>query len=218
MEGANMENSTRLVVLGVGAAIAGVLAVAHPVDAQVREARGTITAVTDSSLSMKAGTEELTFFVDSATHLEVRRAARDVQQAQPGSPSPRVNNFFTVGQAAVVRYREEKGRNHALDISRAGSAGGGGGSINEAAKVSDGKVKAVSDSRLIIDNGGRELTFTVSRDTDVLARGASKATKAAGGVTPITTFVHAGDTVSVSYHEAGATMMASEVRVRVVNK
>lgn len=210
-----MENSTRLVVLGVGAAIAGVLAMAQPVNAQVREARGTITAVTDSTLSMKAGTQELTFFVDSATHLEVRRTARDVQQAQPGSPSPRVNNFFEVGQAAVVRYREEKGRNHALDISRAGSAGG---SISEAAKVFDGKVKAVSDSQLTIDNGGRELTFAISRDTDVLARGASKATKAAGGATAITTFVHAGDTVSVSYHEAGAKMMASEVRVRVVNK
>jgi hypothetical protein len=210
-----MKNKKRLMILGMAASIAGVLAMARPADAQVREARGTITAVTDTTLSMKAGAEEWTFFVDGETHLEVRRAERDIQREQPGRPSARVNNFFQPGQTVLVRFREEKGRNHALDISRAGSAGGG--SISDPVKVSDGKVKSVSPSQLIIDNGGRELAFAISRETDVLAKGATKATKAAGGKTEITTFVHAGDTVSISYHESGTKMMASEVRVRVAN-
>lgn len=210
-----MKNKKRLMILGIGASIVGALAMAQPADAQVREARGSITAVTDNTLTMKAGAEEWTFFVDGETHLEVRRAERNVQREQPGRPSPRVSNFFQPGQAVLVRFREEKGRNHALDISRVGSAGGG--SVSDAVKISDGKVKSVSPSQLIIDEGGRELTFGISRDTNVLAKGATKATKAAGGNTAITTFVHTGDTVSISYHETGAKMMASEIRVRVVN-
>lgn len=211
-----MKTSKRLMILGLGASI--VMASAVPVAAQVKEARGTITAVTDTTLSMKSGAQQLTFFVDSATRLEVRSAARDLQKAQPGNPSPRVNSFFEAGQAVLVRYREENGRNHALDISRVGSAGAGGGSISEPEKISDGKVKAVTASQLTIDDNGRELTFGITSDTGVIAKGASKATKAAGGTTPITTFVHPGDAVSVSYRDTGAKMMASEVRVRVATR
>jgi hypothetical protein len=213
-----MENRKRLVIVGVGALIVGLMGFARPADAQNKEARGTVTAVTDSTLTMKAGAQEMTFYIDSQTHLEVRASARDVQKAQPGSPSARVNNFFEPGQAVLVRYREEKGRNHALDISRVGSAGAGGGSISESEKISDGKVKAVTASQLTIDDNGRELTFAITSDTNVLARGATKATKAAGGSTAITTFVHTGDMVSISYREAGGKMTASEVRVRVVSK
>jgi len=79
-------------------------------------------------------------------------------------------------------------------------------------------VKSVTDSQVVIDAGGREMTFAISGDTNVLAKGATKATKAAGGSTTITTFVHPGDMVSISYHEAGAKMMASEVRVRVASR
>ena len=211
-----MNSSKRLVVLGLGALIVGVFAV--PAHAQTKEARGTVTAVTDSTLSMKAVAEQLTFVVDSETHLDVRTAQRDLQQAQAGKPSPRVNNFFEAGQVVLVRYREEKGRNHALDISRVSSTGAGGGSISDPAKISDGKVKSVTDSQVVIDAGGREMTFAISGDTNVLAKGATKATKAAGGSTTITTFVHPGDMVSISYHEAGAKMMASEVRVRVASR
>ena len=213
-----MENRKRLMVLGIGVTMVGVLATARPVDAQAKEARGTITAVTDSTLSIKAGGQDMTFVVDSRTHLEVRTAQRDLQKAQAGSPSPRVNSFFEAGQVVLVRFEEEKGRNHALDISRVGSTGAGGGSVSNPDKVSEGKVKLVTAAQLIIEDSGKDMTFAITGDTNVLARGASKATKAAGGGTPITTFVHIGDTVSVSYKDAGGKMLASEVRVRVVNK
>ena len=62
---------------------------------------------------------------------------------------------------------------------------------------------------------GRDMTFAITGDTDVLVKGATKATKAAGGRTPLTTFVHSGDMVSVSYKEAAGAMTASEIRVRV---
>ncbi len=207
-----MKNKKHRVILGVGASIIGVLAIARPADAQTREARGTVTAVTDSTLSIKTSTEELTFYVDSDTHLEVRSAERNIQREQPGRPSPRVNSFFQTGQAVLVRYQEVKGRNHALDIGRVGSAG------EDARKTSDGKVKSVTPTQLVIDNNGRDVTFGINSDTHVSLKGATKATAAAGGNKSITTYVHQGDTVTVSYREGDAKMMASDILVRVVNK
>ena len=46
----------------------------------------------------------MTFYIDSDTHLEVRRAAKEVQSQQPGNPKPRVNDFFEVGNPVLVRY------------------------------------------------------------------------------------------------------------------
>jgi hypothetical protein len=207
-----MSNKKHRVILGVGASIIGVLTVASPADAQTREARGTITAVTDSTLSIKTASEELTFYVDGETHLEVRSAERNIQREQPGRPSPRVNSFFEPGQAVLVRYQEVKGRNHALDIGRVGSAG------LDAQKISDGKVKLVTPTQLTIDNNGRDLSFAISSDTHVFLKGATKATEASGGNKSITTYVHPGDTVSVAYREGDAKMTASEVRVRIANK
>jgi hypothetical protein len=211
-----MQNINRLVILSVTMAVVGLVSSAMPVSAQTKEARGTVSAVTDSTMTVKAGAQELTFYVDGETHLEVRRAARDVQGAQPGNPSARVNSFFEVGNPVLVRYREEKGRNHALNIERVGSAGAGGGAVKDPTKIADGKVTSISGSRMTINSGGKDLTFAITGDTDVIARGASTATKAAGGSTQLSTFVHSGDEVSVSYKEAAGAMTASEIRVRVV--
>ena len=213
-----MDSMKRLVIFGVGVAVVGAMAGVRPADAQTKEARGTVTSVSDSTISIKAGAQELTFVVDSATHLEVRSAAKKVQEQQPGSPSPRVKDFFEPGQTVLIRYREATGRNQALDISRVGSAGSGGGSVSEPTKIADGTVKSVTPSQLTIAGDGRELTFGITKETGVLARGATTATKTAGGSTSITTFVHTGDMVSVSYTDAAGKMTASEVRVRVAKK
>ena len=208
-----MQNINRLVILTATVAFFGFVAGAGPVSAQTKEARGTVTGVTTSTMTVKVGTQDMTFYIDSDTHLEVRRAARDVQAVQPGNPKPRVNDFFEVGNPVMVRYREENGRNHALDIERVGSAG----SANPT-KLAEGKVTSVSASSLTVAAGGHDMTFAVTGDTDVLVKGATKATKAAGGTTSLTTFVHSGDMVSVSYKEAQGAMTASEIRVRVANK
>ena len=208
-----MQKINRLVILTATVAFFGFVAGAGPVSAQTKEARGTVTAVTASTMNVKVGTQEMAFFIDSDTHLEVRRAARDVQAAQPGAPKPRVNDFFEVGTPVMVRYREENVRNHALNIERVGSAG----SANPT-KLAEGKVTSVSASQVTVAADGHDMTFAINADTDVLVKGASKATKAAGGATPLTTFVHNGDMVSVSYKESAGTMTASEIRVRVVNR
>jgi hypothetical protein len=208
-----MQNIKRLAILSVTIGSFGFLATPAPVSAQTKEARGAVTAVTDKTMTVKTGAQEVTFYIDGETHLEVRRAAKDLQQAQAGNPSPRVNDFFEAGTAVLVRYREENGRNHALDIARVGSVG----SANPS-KIADGKVTAISASRMTVAGDGRELTFAITGDTGVVARGASTATKSAAGKTSATTFVHSGDLVSVTYHEAAGAMTASEIRVRTVGR
>jgi Domain of unknown function (DUF5666) len=211
-----MQNINRLVILGVTIAAVGFVASVRPVNAQTREARGNVTALTDSTLTLKAGAQSLTFYIDSETRLEVRRAAKEVQQAQPGGAHARVNDFFEVGQPVLVRYREEGGKNHALDIERVGSPGSG--APKESSKIAEGKVTSVTASLLTLATGGRDISFAITGDTDVLVKGATKATKAAGGTTTLATFVHPGDMVSVTYKETGGAMTASEIRVRVASR
>ena len=206
-----MQYINRLVILTATMSFLGWVAAATPVNAQTKEARGSVTALTTTTMTVKVGAQDMTFYIDGDTHLEVRRAAKQVQSQQPNA-KPRVNDFFEVGNPVLVRYQEDNGRNHALDIERVGSAG----SANPS-KLAEGKVTSVSASHLTVAADGRDMTFAITGDTDVLVKGASKATKAAGGGTPLTTFVHSGDVVSVSYKDAAGTTTASEIRVRVSN-
>jgi hypothetical protein len=167
-------------------------------------------------MTVKVGTQDMTFLVDSNTRLEVRRAAKEVQSQQPGNPKPRVNDFFEVGNPVLVRYRSDNAGNHALDIERVGSPGSA--EPTNPTKLAEGKVTSVTATHVTVAANGRDMTFAVTGETDVLVKGATKATKAAGGTTQLTTFVHSGDMVSVSYKEAAGTMTASEIRVRVSSK
>jgi len=205
-----MESINRLLVLS--AAVVGLVASAGPVSAQSKEVRGDISAMTDTTLTLKTAGQDMTFFVDGDTRLEVRRSARDLQKAQPGNPKPRVNDFFEVGQTVRVRYEEAAGRHHALDIERVGSAGS-----DKKSSIAEGKVTAVSASQMSIAGDKGTFTFAITGETDVVARGATTATKAAGKGTPLTAFVHSGDVVSVTYDEANGKMTASQIRVRIVN-
>ena len=140
-----MEQRNRFVMLAVGVIVA-VLGSAHLAAAQSKEARGTVSAVAERSITVKVGAQELTFFADRETHLEVQREAKDLQQAKAPLAKPNVNDYFAAGNIVLVRYQDEGGRHHALDIRRAGSTGPGGGSISEPARIATGKVKAITSS------------------------------------------------------------------------
>jgi len=79
-----------------------------------------------------------------------------------------------------------------------------------------GVVKTVSPSSLAVENGSKSITFTIDSSTKVLARGSTAKTaekKAAGAPgLVITDMIHAGDRVTVRYHNAGGVMTATEVR------
>jgi len=86
--------------------------------------------------------------------------------------------------------------------------------LTAAIKDVQGRVKSVAGRELTVDVGGYTMTFIVEDNTDVLARGAGRATRNAGGGVPITDLVHSGDSVRVSYRELSGWARAFEIQVR----
>jgi hypothetical protein len=79
-----------------------------------------------------------------------------------------------------------------------------------------GSVSAVAADSLTVKGKDAEWTFAVDGKTVVTAKGATHKTAAAKAndkPTPITDFVHVGDTVAVKYHDMGATKHAASVSV-----
>src|SRR5262245_39974577 len=117
-----MQKINRLVILTATVAFFGFVAGAGTASAaQTKEARGTVTAVTTSTMTVKVASQDMTFYIDGDTHLEVRRAAKQIQDSQANA-KPRGNDFFEAGNPVMVRYREENGKNHAINRERVGRA------------------------------------------------------------------------------------------------
>jgi hypothetical protein len=77
-----------------------------------------------------------------------------------------------------------------------------------------GRVKSIVGHELTLDAGGRHMTFIVDDNTDVLARGAGRATRKAGGSLPITDLVNVGDIARVSYRELDGAMRVLAIQIR----
>ena len=81
----------------------------------------------------------------------------------------------------------------------------------------NGTVSSVSASSLTVKGKSGEWTFAVDKSTHVSVSGASKKTAAAKDSKEpleITQYVKVGDTVTVKYHDMGATKHAADVVVR----
>jgi len=79
-----------------------------------------------------------------------------------------------------------------------------------------GTVTAVAMDSLTVKNKTDSWTFTIDKDTTVTAKGATHKTlelKKEGKDSKLTEFVKVGDSVTVSYHDLGATKHASNIRV-----
>ena len=83
------------------------------------------------------------------------------------------------------------------------------------AKVTEatGMVKAVTGNSLTINANGKDMTFTVDNDTKFVGKGLSTKSAAKQGKMTATDAVGVNDRVSVSYHDMGGTMHASDVKV-----
>jgi hypothetical protein len=77
-----------------------------------------------------------------------------------------------------------------------------------------GKVKWVSGNLLTLESQGRTMTFIVDENTQVLARGAGRATRNAGGSVPVTDLVHSGDIARVEYREFSGALRIVEIQIR----
>jgi hypothetical protein len=188
------------------------------VHAQAKTARGTVSAVSSDSVTVKVADKDMVFSVDAKTAVEAPGAGRRTRDAQSqGQAGAKVTDLLKTGQAVQVSYTETGGKMHASRIRAISSAGSGGGSVSTpapAAKSATGTVKAVSATSLTVSGaGGKDMAFTVDASTRVVGQGAGTAARAGGGRIAITEVVKNGDNVRVAYDDAGGGMKATEVRV-----
>ena len=74
-----------------------------------------------------------------------------------------------------------------------------------------GKVKSIVGHTLTLDVAGRDMSFMMDENTDVLARDASRVVRS--GRSPITSLVQSGDAASVAYRERDGAMRVSIIHV-----
>ena len=186
-----------------------------------KSARGTVTAMSGDSITVKAAERELKLTVDTKTVLEASGAGTAERKAEAaGKPgSTRLADFVKVGDAVEVNYQETGSTMRASTIKRVNDAGSKGGSMSaEHSESANGTVDSLSGSTLAISGKNGNATFKqsfhVDGTTKVIAVGGSTAADAKGGKVSIADFVGVGDQVTVNYHKAGSTLHADEVRVR----
>jgi hypothetical protein len=187
----------------------------------IKVARGTVTAIGGSSLTVKVRDQEMKFDVDWKTLIEAPGAGTKTRQANAaGKAGPKLADVVKIGQTVAVTYHDMSGTMHATHVRAVSSVSSGGGSVGNSQgeeMVASGTVQSVgSDSITINGNAGAGAAFTqtfmIDETTKVVAKGAS--TKAAsGGKAPFAELVATGDHVSVAYHKKGTALHASDIRV-----
>jgi hypothetical protein len=210
----------RMFLSGLLLAAATMLAI--PASAQdTKTARGTVTAVTGDSITVKAGAQDVKVTVDAKTEVIAEGGGTASRAAAAkGAAGPKLAELVKVGDNVEVNYRETGGMMHATTVRRIRSPGAGGGGVSEpkpSTPTSNGTVTAVTGTSLTISGssgGGGKFTqtLTIDNNTRVVAEGGS--TASAKGKVTITDLVSKGDNVSVTYRESGSTLHATEVRKR----
>jgi hypothetical protein len=190
---------------------------ARAVQAQAaKTARGTVTAVSGDSLTVKVGEKDMQFMVDAKTTVIAPGGTTKTRQAEAkGTAGVKITDIVSVGKPVEVHYTESGGSNHASSVRAIASAGASGGGVTEktVSKTVSGTVKSIAGTSLTIDESGKDVTFTIDSNTKVVGKGVGTKTQATGGKGSIADLVGNGDAVSVTYSEMGGAMHASTVRV-----
>ena len=206
-------------------AVALVSSLSTPLLAQdTKSARGLVTAMTASAVTVKAGNQEMTFTVDAKTMVTAdggSTAHARPQRPEARSPARRVDRGRQCRRGQLSRGQ----RRHACRANppRIDSGCRRRSTSDQPAEMSNGTVDAISATSLTITgsaSGGATFkqTFTIDRDTKVVAQGASTASAASGGKLQITDVVGSGDTGTVNYSQGGESHPPAEVRVRQKRK
>ena len=206
------------VALALGALVVAGWPTTQAFAQDTKTARGSVTAMAADSISVKVQSVDMKFAVDGKTVVEARGAGTKSKAAKAaGMAGPKLGDVVKVGDAVEVSYHDMGGTLHAAKI-RAVASPGPATAADAASKTSNGTVKSVAATSLSISGtagGGAtfDQTFVIDAKTKVIGKGAGTAAAAKGGKTAITDLVAMGDKVSVSFHDMGGSLHASEVRV-----
>ena len=208
-----------LFVLAVTALVAAGWPTTQALAQDSSKTRGTVSALSGDSVSVKVRDQEMKFRVDAKTVVEAKGAGTKGRQAEAaGQAGPKLSEVVKTGDAVEVTYVDApSGALRATHIRSILSVGNTG-DAKPSDMVSNGTVKSVTANAITISgSSGAGATFTQSFNIDpstkVIAKGAGTAAAAKGGKLVLTEAVAAGERVSVSYHEGGGALQASEVRV-----
>jgi len=203
-------------VLGVvGIAALVVLVMTMPVGAQQKWVRGTVITMAGNTLTVKVGPQDMTFTVDASTTVIGSGAGTADKKAREMGGGPKLGDLVKMGDGVEVHYVAKGTANHAVTIRR--------GVIptemtaEPSGSSAIGVVKDVTGNSLTVTADGKDMTFAVDSSTRALGTGAGTLTRQkqeAGQKTVLADFVGKGDDVIVNFKEKGATMVASEVRIR----
>lgn len=203
----------RRALIGIAAGVFAVVTTAPAALAQSKDTkwvRGTVTAVSGSSITVKAKGKDYTFAVDNTTEVEAPGAGTKTRAAQKaGESGISVADAIKVGTGAEVRYHDMGGTLHAARI-RGGLSPGEGSTSEDAPKSTSatGTVSAVSNDSITISSGGSSMTFAIDKNTKIIGEGMgtlSRKMKEAGKGMTATDAIGAGDTVTVSHADKTAT-------------
>jgi hypothetical protein len=79
-------------------------------------ASGTVSAVSDSSLTVKGKDGEWTFAIDKNTHVGVKGATKKTSAAKDAKQPLAITRYVKVGDNVTVSYHEAGGSKHAADV------------------------------------------------------------------------------------------------------
>ena len=89
---------------------------AAPDPKKVLSASGVISAVTDTSVTVKGKTAEWTFAVDKDTKLVAPGASRKTSELKSEEKPRVISEFIKVGDTVAVKYHDMGDSKHAADI------------------------------------------------------------------------------------------------------
>jgi hypothetical protein len=129
-----MEADMRRTVLALSLATLSLVAwLSPPVEAQeTKSARGSVTAVSGDTITVKAGTNEMKFMVDAKTNVIATGGGTATRKAAAtGAGGPKLAELVKVGDAVEISYHEMGGMLHAASVRKVTSPGSGGGSTSD---------------------------------------------------------------------------------------
>jgi hypothetical protein len=211
-----------------------VLVTAAPALAQTKTVKGSVSAMTGNSITVKAADgKDMTFAIDAKTTVIAKGGGTKAREAQAaGKAGTTLADNVKTGEAVEVVYHEKEmhadtvraismvpaasGAKADAPKGEAAAPKGEAAAAKPKAMTATGVVSAVSGNSLTVKEKTGDATFSVDNKTVVSGTGlgtAGKKLMEAGGKPTLGDFVKDGDTVTVTYHDAGAAKTASTVRI-----
>jgi Domain of unknown function (DUF5666) len=209
----------RRAFIGIVAGIIAVVLTAPAGQAQdTKSVRGTVTAVSGNSITVKAGGKDYTFAIDKTTEVEAPGGGTAQRAAQKaGEAGIHVADVIKVGSGAEVRYHDMGGTLHAARIRGGLPPSEGSASEDKPKSTSvNGAVTAVANDSITVSTGPSASTFAIDKNTKIIGEGVgtlSRKLKEAGKGMTATDAIAVGDTVNVSFSEAAGAKTATSINI-----